>query len=805
VLAVRRLTSPIESILFVKLFPIFVIPDLFTPTVMNSPCLKKLPACLRSLGFALLPLAALPWQSCACADPAADALPIVGTAGTGHTYPGAVYPFGMVQLGPDTGTDGWEHCSGYKYEDATILGFSHTHLSGTGCPDLGDILFQPTTGPLRLEPGDPGKPGSGYRSAFSHNQESSSPGYYRVLLKDYGITAELTATAHAGFHKYTFPPSDQAHIILDLAHGIGSHPEDAALIKTDDRTICGYRRSSGWAQNKTFYFVARFSRAFDSYGFVADGAETTGAYFVKGGQLKAHFDFKSKAGEAVLVRVGLSPVSVEEARKNLDAEIPREDFDGTVASTRAEWNRLLGTIEIETPDASLRRTFTTALYHLMLAPHLYNDADGTYQGADGQVHKADFQYYSTFSVWDQFRAWHPLMTIIQPGRVNDFINSMLVFYQQHNQHALPIWPLCSNETGCMPGYHALPIITDAYAKGFRGFDVGKVYDAMRDTAITGRGGHDDYVARGYIPTVETDHDNTGDYRQSVSVTLDYAFDDWSMARMAHLLGKKEDEALFLKRASNYRNLFDPATGFMRGKTAAGAFIGKFDPKWWYRPDYTEANAWQSSFFVPQDPRGLIQLMGGDQAFIDKIDRMFSEDSEIHNYGGVDITGLIGQYAHGNEPVHHVAYLYNYAGAPYKTQERIRQVMTTLYNDKPDGLCGNDDCGQMSAWYVLSAIGFYPVNPADGNYVIGSPLVNKAVIHLDPRYYGGKTFTIIARDNSPANKFIQSATLNGQPLTRSYFTHAELVKGGELVFRMGPNPNKEWGKDPTSRPPSMMLQ
>jgi predicted alpha-1,2-mannosidase len=752
--------------------------------------------------LALLTLASPVHHGFAAAQLADDVNPMVGTAVTAHAYPGAVYPFGMVQLSPDTGDTGWQYCSGYRYEDKSIMGFSHTHLNGTGGSDLGDILFQPTTGPLRLDPGDPAVPHSGYRSSFSHDSESASPGYYRVLLKDYDITAELSATAHAGVHKYTFPASDQAHIIIDLVHGISNHPEDAALIQEDAQTICGYRRSSGWARDKTFYFVARFSRPFDSHGFVADGTDMPGVFFAKGKEVKGHLDFKTKAGEVILVRVGLSPVSVEEARKNLSAEMPREDFNATVAAARAEWNRLLGCIEIETADPDIRRTFYTSLYHTMLAPHLYNDVDGTYRGVDGKTHAADFQYSSTFSIWDQFRAWHPLMTLIQPDRVNDFIKTFLVFYEQSDHHVLPVWPLCSNETGCMSGYHSLPIILDAYAKGFRGYDVGKAYAAMRDTAFTGREFRDEYVKLGYIPTVTANHESSMDSRQSVSITLDYAYDDWCMARMAHLFGKKEDEALFLKRAFNYRNVFDPETKFMRGKTAEGAFLEPFDPKTCYRVDYTEANAWQASFFVPQDPRGLIDLMGGDEAFNEKLDRMFSEDSVIHN-GFVDITGLIGQYAHGNEPVHHVAYLYNYSGAPYKTQEHVRQIMR-LYNSRADGLCGNDDCGQLSAWYILSAMGFYPVNPADQNYVIGSPLLDKAVIHLDPKYYGGGTFTVIAKDNSKDNKYIQSVTLDGRPLLRSYLRHAELVKGGTLVFKMGPKPNLEWGRDKADRPPSMAL-
>jgi predicted alpha-1,2-mannosidase len=760
--------------------------------------------CLR-LGFAAL-LITFAIGAPACADPTDDVRPMVGTAGTGHTYPGAVYPFGLVVLSPDTGTDGWEHCSGYHYEDNTIIGFSHTHISGTGCLDLGDILFQPTTGDVRLDAGDPAKPDSGYRSAYSHDDESASPGYYRVLLKDYGINVELTATAHAGLHKYTFPASDKAHIVIDLTHGIGNHTTDSALIHEDDQTISGYRRSEGWAHDKTFYFVAKFSRPFDSHEFVADGTSMPGAVVAKGRGVKGHVDFQTKAGDVILVRVGISATSLEEARKNLDAEIPKFDFDGTVAATRAAWNRELGTVEITAADPDVRRTFYTALYHSMLNPNLFNDADKTYFGADGHVHAADFNYYSTFSVWDQFRAWHPLMTIIQPKRVNDFIKSMLVFYQQRGAHQLPIWELCSNETNCMIGYNTMPIIADAYAKGFRDYDVNAVYAAMLDSVQHEGSFVDDFNNLGYIPTQEPDH-NQGD-KQSVSRSLEYAYDDWCIAQMARALGKDDDAQLYLKRAANYRNLYDPATKFMRGKTKAGNFVDPFDPKKLYWADYTEADAWQYNFAVQHDPKGLIDLMGGDHPFIDHLDNMFSEDSMIHD-GSHDITGLIGQYAHGNEPVHHVAYLYNYAGAPSKTAERVRQIMTTLYTDKPDGSCGNDDCGQMSAWYALSAMGFYPVNPADGNYVLGSPLVDKAVIHLDPAIYpsanSGSTFTITAKDNSKDNIYIQSATLNGQPLTRSYFTHAELVKGGDLLLQMGPKPNQTWGQDKSSRPPSMTPQ
>lgn len=732
-------------------------------------------------------------------DPAASVDPMVGTATFGHTFPGAVVPFGMVQLSPDTGTDGWEHCSGYHYEDNSIMGFSHTHISGTGCRDLGDILLQPTVGPVRLEAGDAAKPGSGYRSAFSHADESASPGYYRVLLKDYGIKVELTATAHAGLHRYTFPASDSAHVIIDLAHGIGNNSIESEVTCEDAQTLSGYRHSNGWANDKTFYFVTQFSRPFAGHGFVADGHDLANASTARGKDVRGHLDFATKAGDTVLVRIGLSPVSVEEARKNLQAEIPGWNFKATAAAARAAWNRELGTVKITTRDGSLRQRFYTALYHSMLSPNLYNDADQTYMGADHKAHADGFDYYCTFSVWDQFRAWHPLMTIIQPKRVNDFVRSMLAFYEQENQGALPVWTLCSNETGCMIGFNSLPIIADAYAKGFRGYDTAKAYAAMVASANQTRRHIDEFNQHGYVSTRAPGEQD--DYKQSVSCTLEYAYDDWCLAQMAASLGKTDDAKLYLGRAANFRNVFDPETKFMRGKTKEGAFVTPFDPKTFYKADYTEADAWQYTFYVPQDPEGLIQLMGGDAAFIAKLDRMFTESSVIHN-PDADITGMIGQYAQGNEPVHQVAYLYSYAGAPYKTQARIREICSKLYTNGPGGLCGNDDCGQMSAWYVLGALGFYPANPADGNYIIGSPLIDKAVIHLDPKYYPGGTFTIVARDNSPQNMYIQSATLNGKTLERSYFTHAELVAGGKLVLQMGPAPDKAWGQAPENRPPSM---
>ncbi len=723
---------------------------------------------------------------------------MIGTAAPGHTYPGAVYPFGFVQLSPDTGNLGWDHSSGYKYSDPRILGFSHAHLSGTGGSDLGDILFQPTLGGIKLEPGDPKTPGSGYGSAYSHQDEEASPGYYRVRLADSGIEAELTATAHAGMHRYTFPASDAAHVIIDLNRGIGSQnrTKQAMLTREDASTLSGYRRSVGWARDKTFYFVARFSRPFDSYGFTAAGPDAAVQTSLTGPVVKGFLTFKTKPGETILIKVGVSPTSIDEARKNLAAEIPGWDFDQTVAATRAAWNRELSTIEISTPDPAVRETFYTALYHSMLSPHFYNNADRSYEGADHQAHAADFNYYSTFSIWDQFRAWHPLATLIQPKRVNDLLRSMLLQYQLGREHELPIWPLCSNETACMIGYNSMPIIADAYAKGFRDYDVAAMYAAMRATALNDRNGQKEFHALGYIT------DGPGrDHQQTVSRALEYAYDDWCIAQMAHALGKHGDEEQFLGYAANYRNLFDPATKLMRGRTADGKFVEPFDPLLPETQDYTEADAWQYAFYVPHDPQGLINLMGGDAGFVAQLDTLFNQSSELHKKL-IDISGMIGQFSQGDEQCHHVPYLYAYAGEPAKGAARVRQVMTTLYTNQPDGLCGNDDCGQMSAWYVLSAMGFYEMNPASGIYIIGSPLLDRAVIHLDPHYYPGGTFTITARNNSKENIYIQSATLDGHPLSRAYFTQAELARGGALILQMGPKPSPTWGRAKEDRPPSL---
>ncbi|BDI29313.1 hypothetical protein CCAX7_13640 [Capsulimonas corticalis] len=745
---------------------------------------------------ALLSFAASPSQAAAVPPAPIDSVnPLVGTDGHGHTYPGATAPFGMVQLSPDTPLQGWDGSSGYHYSDSAILGFSHTHLSGTGVGGLGDILLMPTVGPVRL---DAGTPGSGYASRFSHDQETAKPGYYRVFLKDPQVTAELTATDHCGLHQYTFPTADNAHIVLDLAHGVGDSPITTSISVENDTTISGSRVSSGWGGRRAVYFVMQFSRPFNSYGIESGGTRLpAGTKTAEDKEVKAFVDYGTQDHDQILVKVGVSATSVDGARKNLAAEIPGWDFDAVRNAAREQWSQALGAVQIETTDPHIRTTFYTNLYESYLAPVHYNDADLSYRGLDHQIHTgAKFQNYTTMSLWDTFRAENPLLTLLQPSRVPDIVQSLLAEYQQWGRKSIPIWPLWENETGTMIGYHSAPVIVDAYLKGLRGYDAEAAYQALRDTAMRDHNGQDEYRQYGYALSSSTGQ------KQSVSRTLEFAYDDWCIAQMAKALGHDDDAQMFLKRAANYRNVFDTGTGFMRGRKADGSWRHPFNPKQLVWADYTEANAWQYSWTTMQDVPGHIQIMGGDAPYIAKLDNLFNEKSDvIANIP--DITGLIGQYAHGNEPVHHVAYLYNYAGAPWKTQERVRNIMTTLYNDTPAGQCGNNDCGQMSAWYVFSALGFYPVNPVGGVYVIGSPAVSKATLQLDDAHYHGHKFTVIADKNSAANIYIQSATLNGKPLAKTYLTQDEIAAGGTLRLTMGPAPNKSWGASADSRPPSGM--
>ncbi|MGA3171505.1 MAG: GH92 family glycosyl hydrolase [Chthoniobacteraceae bacterium] len=754
------------------------------------------PGCSRNVGVLLIVFAttaaALSTAARAAArpdgpdNPCAAVNPMVGTVPEGHTFPGATVPFGMVQVSPDTRTSGWEACSGYDYQDSTILGFSHTHLIGTGCGDLGDILLMPTVGAVDF---------TAYQSRFSHDQERAEPGYYKVFLQDPKVQVELTATPRVGIQRYTFPATSRAHVIIDLVHGISNRPLESSLQRESNTVISGHRKTHGWAADRDVWFVIEFSRPFKSLNLQCDGQlPGPGTTQVSGALVRGDVDFDAQAGQPLIVKVALSPTSLEEAHKNMAAEAPGWDFDGIRSVAAKAWKKALSVITVETPDPALRQTFYTNLYQSLQAPVLFSDADGTYRGQDHRNHEyAGFQKYTEFSLWDIYRAEAPLLTIIQPRRVPDMAASMLADYRELGAHSLPKWPLWGNETWCMIGYHAVPILVDAYFKGLiRRADVAPIYDAIRDTAMQDRDGLGEYKELGYIPM--------GHGNQSVSSTLEYAMDDGCIAKMAAALGHTEDAALFEKRSNNFRNVYDASTHFMRAKSADGQWRTPFNPLLCTFDDYTEADAWQYAFAVQQDVPALVQLMGGDKAFIRQMDQLFATNAPILHAVG-DISGLIGQYSQGDEQCHHVAYLYNYAGAPWKTQEHVREIIRTMYTNRPDGQCGNVDCGEMNAWYVLSAMGFFPVNPVTGVYVIGSPAVNRAILHLDQDIYHGKTFTVAAKNNSPENIYIQSARLNGAPLNRSWITHSEITAGGELDLVMGPQPNKDWASSPSARPPA----
>jgi predicted alpha-1,2-mannosidase len=763
-------------------------PQLFSASIYNIFLIRMLKRDFLMVmpGLLAISLYALP-------DPVMEALPLVGTADHGHAYPGATVPFGMVQLSPDTPLQGWDGCSGYHYSDSVIFGFSHTHLSGTGGSCLGDMLLMPTVGKIHLEAGSPG---NGYASRFSHKQEQATPGYYSVYLQNPKVTAELTATERCGFHKYTFPESDEAHIILDLVHNIGNGSVEASLKVENSDTISGYRISDGWGGRRAIYFVMQFSKPFDSFGIERNSQQlAVDAHETHGRNIKAYVNYKTAAGDVVLVKLGISGTGIEGARKNLAAEIPGWDFDAVRSVAVKQWQNVFAAVQIQTFDSHIRTTFYANLYLTCLAPVLFNDIDGNYRGYDHQNHAGtNFQNYTTFSIWDIYRAEWPLLTLLQPNRINSMVQSMLAEYRELGQHTTPIWPLWGNETWCMIGYHSADMITAAYLDGFRGFDAEAAYQAMRDTAMQDRNGLKTYKELGYVASRPRE--------EATSKTLEYAFDDWCIARMAQALGHKQDIQLFDRRSANYRNLFDTTTQFFRGRKANGAWRMPFVDNALVGDEYTEADAWQYAFDVQQNVPDLIALYGGDHGFIQKMDTMFTTNSYI-NTGIPDISGRIGQYSQGDEQSHHVAYLYDYAGAPYKTQYWVRRAMSTMYNDTPAGQCGNVDCGQMAAWYVFSALGFYPVNPDSGVFAIGSPVVSRAVIHLDRDKYHGRTFTVVAENNSADNIYIQSATLDGKPLLKPWLTCEQITSGGTLGLVMGPKPNPDWGSAQEDSPPATM--
>ncbi len=699
----------------------------------------------------------------------------IGTDGEGHTYPGASLPFGGVQLSPDTRLTGQASCGGYYYPDSSIIGFSHTHLNGVGEPEFRDVLFMPATGKIQLLPGDEKNTSSGYRSSYRHKDEKASPGYYSVLLRDYGIKAELTATLRSGFHKYTFPESDSAHIVIDLAHPGGA--EDLFIRKVSNTEIEGLRRSHGWAYDQYVYFVARFSKPFSFLVLAVNDTLQENLMEAKGKNVKAIINYQTSEGEEILVKVGISAVSTEGAGKNLEAEIPDWNFNEIVKAAKNAWNKELSKIEIKGGTEEQRAVFYTSMYHASLSPDIFMDTDGKYRGIDRKIHTAKgFTNYTVFSLWDTFRALHPLFTIINQEKTVDFIRSLLQKYDDGGR--LPMWPLVGNYTDDMLGYHAVPVIADAYVKGIRNYDVKKAYKAVKHSAELDKLGLKYYKKTGYLP-----YDRQG---ESVSKTLEYCYDDWCISQMAKDLGTKDDYLRYQQRAHFYANVFDESTGFMRGKSFDWRWLEPFDPL--KNSAYSEGNAYQY-MFVPHDVDGLMHLMGGEKQFSKWLDVLFSLESE-DNQGR-----NIGQYWHGNEPGHHLPFMYDYTGEAWKTQALVRQILTEQYANTPDGLAGNEDCGQMSAWYILSSLGFYPVAPGQNIYAIGTPLFDEAVIHLE----NGKDFTVKAKNISPANLYIQSATLNGKLYPKSFLRHEDIMNGPELVFEMGPEPNESWGTKKDDRP------
>ncbi|MBS1704834.1 MAG: GH92 family glycosyl hydrolase [Armatimonadetes bacterium] len=707
--------------------------------------------------------------------------PMVGTDGHGHAFPGATAPFGMVQVSPDTRTDTWDGCSGYHYSDHSIIGFSHTHLSGTGVGCMGDILLMPSLANDK-------RPVGWYRTAFDHKDEKASPGFYSVKLAN-DIRVEVTATERAGYHRYSYPSGRYRYFVIDLRHGIQNSVRETSFKADDSKTsFSGYRASDGWGgRRKVYYYIECSEKVVSTYQTSGLGDK---ANRMRDGDDVTLVELGFGKGDAPIeVRVGISATSVEDAKKNLQAEIPTWDFSGTRKKTEAAWSKALGKIDTQFPDTATARTFYSNLYLSLLAPNIFNNADGSYLGFDHKVHaNPGYTTYSTFSLWDTFRAEHPLLNLIEPQRAPEFVNSLVAQYRESGLKTTPIWPLWNNETYCMIGRHALPVIAEAYAKGFKGFEAEKAYQALKETQLANWREMPDYGKYGYLPS------RPG--RQATSITLELAYNDWCVAKMAEMLGHKEDAAMFYSRAANFRNVYDRTTRTMRGRLADGGWRRPFNPFGLINDEYTEANSWQYMFFAPQDVYGLMDTYGGQRAFNKRLDDLFTASTEL-NTSLPDISGLVGQYAHGNEPCHHVAYLSSMTGEPWKTQQRVREVASKYYSEKPDGQCGNIDCGQMSAWYVFTALGFYPVNPVSDVYVLGSPMVTQATIGLG----NGKNLVISAPGASLKNIYVQSAKLNGKPLDRAWITYKEIMAGAKLEFTMGSKPNQKWGS--TALPPKTM--
>ena len=752
---------------------------------------------VASVLVALLVAVGLATSSCSrqetCNDYTQYVNVFIGTGGHGHTYPGAVVPHGAIQPSPDTRIYGWDACSGYYYNDSTINGFSHTHLSGTGCCDLGDVLIMPTVGEQDITQEEERGQTKAYASAFSHEREKAEPGYYSVMLDRYGIKAEITSTTRGAIHRWTFPKTEDAGVIVDLDYSLEDQTNIGMQLEViSDTEVVGHKMTKYWAFDQYINFYAKFSKPF-TYTIV-DDTVTVGDK--QKPRRKALLKFAgTEEGEVIYAKVGVSAVDIDGAKNNVLSEIPEWDFDGVKAAAHQRWNEYLAKIDIETGDADHRAIFYTALYHAGLQPYTFTDADGRYYGMDMKVHQGDAEkpVYTIFSTWDTFRAWHPLQTIIAPEFNGELVKSLLLKAREGG--ILPMWELCSNYTGCMIGYHSVPIIADAYIKGYRDIDINEAYKAMRRTAeydTTGIIAPKAVTAIlmnqakywknkvGYVPC---DKDN-----EAVAKALEFAYNDWCIAQIAKEVGDTAGVALYENFAKAYKIYYDPEVGYMRGKDSEGKWRTPFDPaRSTHRSDdYCEGNAWQWSWFVPHDPEGLMELVGGKDVFLSKLDALFAASSEITGESvSADISGLIGQYAHGNEPSHHIIHFYNYAGQPWKTQELVDQVLYTLYFNNDNGLSGNEDCGQMSAWYILNAMGFYQVCPGKPVYSIGRPLYDKVTINLT----NGKKFVIEAINNSRENKYIQSMELNGKALTEPFFTHDDIMQGGKLVFTMGNTPKK----------------
>ncbi len=708
--------------------------------------------------------------------------PVIGTDFHGHTFPGATMPFGMVQLSPDTRLDGWDGCSAFHYSDSVIYGFSHTHLSGTGCSDYGDILVMP------FVKENPDVFEDTFTSEYDKSSVVASPGYYSVYLKDFNVDVELSVSKRVGFHKYTFPNTDSQFVLLDLEHR--DEVLDCYVEQISDTRFVGLRRSAAWARDQFLYFAIDFSRPVSVVDFKLNAktesqASRDGYGFGKIGKddfSKLIFKVNSDDSRELLVKVGLSAVSTDGAILNLEAEIPDWEFENIKKLAKAEWDKELSKILVYGGSQEQQEVFYTSLYHSFIAPNIYSDVDGSFRSTDLNVYQSkNHDTYTVFSLWDTYRAAHPLFTLVQQERTLDFIKTFLDQYKYGGQ--LPVWELSANETMCMIGYHSVPVIVDAYRKGIVDFDVQLALEAMIASAKEERLGKPEFAEYGFIP-LDKEH-------ESVSKALEYAYDDWCIAMFAKEIGNDEVYNEFIKRSQYYKNVMNPANGFMQAR-ANGAWQYPFDPKE-VNYNFTEANSWQYSFYVPHDILTFIEMHGGNEKFASKLDLMFTETTSTTGNHQADITGLIGQYAHGNEPSHHIAYLYNYCGMPWKTQEMVRKIMAEQYTAKPDGLCGNEDCGQMSSWYVLSAIGLYPVNPASGIYDFGSPIFDTTIIQME----NNRNFTIIAHDNSESNIYIQSVKLNGREYNKTFIPHEKIYDGGKLEFFMGATPNKEWGVDTES--------